>query len=234
MGIVASNAGGSNIPPIDAGTYPARCIQVVHVGTVETEYQGQKKKTNKIRIVWELPTEKYEFDEAKGEEPRIISNDYTLSLHEKASLKKHVEAWRGQPFTAEELEGFDVSKLAGHGCTLSIIQGESKKNGNKYAAVSSVAKEMKGVALPEQHNETVLFMYSDDKEVIKTNFLKVSKFIQDEIVTSEEWKALNIERPSDESDSSEGSTPNDEVADAVAASEEGENPEGAKVVKPPF
>lgn len=218
MSIVASNKGGSNIEPIEAGTHVARCIQIAHIGTVEDEYKGKKTTPNKVRIAWELPNEMHVFDEDKGEEPRMISKEYTLSLSEKANLRKDLEAWRGKPFTDKELEGFDVATIIGHPCMLSIVNGTSEA-GNKYAKVQSVGKMVKGMTCPDQIGDAVVFMYSDDVETIKEKFLLLPEFVQDKIVTSREWAELKIERPVDpdaEQTDAPATEPQDEVAEALA------------------
>jgi hypothetical protein len=57
-------------------------------------------------ITWELPTELEVFHEEKGEEPYVVSKTYTLSMHEKATLRRDLESWRGQGFTEKEAEAF--------------------------------------------------------------------------------------------------------------------------------
>ncbi len=232
MAINASNSGGSNVPVIEAGTYPARCIQVVHVGTVPDEYQGKKTTPNKVRIAWELPTELYKFDEVRGAEPRIISKEYTLSLSDKANLRKDLDAWRGKPFTEDELKGFDVSKILGQPCQLSILNGIGVTSQKPYAKIAAVAKVMKGVTVADQVLDSVLFMYDLPIAELIEVFKSVPEYVQDKIVTSAEWAALKIERPVSESteDESEGTTPSDEVAEAIAEGADA----GTDADEPPF
>lgn len=45
MSITATNEGGVNYAPLEAGTYPARCYSMVHIGTIQEEFQGEKKIT---------------------------------------------------------------------------------------------------------------------------------------------------------------------------------------------
>ena len=63
---------------IPAGNYIARCYQMLQIGTVEEEYKGEKKMQEKVRISWELPTELKVFKEENGEQPLVISKEYTL------------------------------------------------------------------------------------------------------------------------------------------------------------
>ena len=45
--------------------------------------------------------------------PMTINKSYTVSLHDKASLRKDLAAWRGKDFSDEEAKGFDVQYLEG-------------------------------------------------------------------------------------------------------------------------
>ena len=110
MSITAKNTGG-DFELIPAGTHIARCVQMVHVGTVLETIKGQDKELNKVRISWELPNETKEFKEGEGEKPYLMAKDYTLSMDERANLRKMLESWRGKGFTPEEAEAFDITKL---------------------------------------------------------------------------------------------------------------------------
>ena len=94
---------------VPSGTHVARCYSMIHIGTVEWEWQGETKYSNKIRVTFELPHEMREFS---GEEkPMVISKEYTLSLHEKSNLRRDLEGWRGKSFDSKELVNFDITNL---------------------------------------------------------------------------------------------------------------------------
>jgi hypothetical protein len=69
---------------------------------------------------------------------------YTLSLHEKANLRRELETWRGKKFTAEEGEGFDLEKLLGANCQLQVIHNE-KDDGTVYANVQAIVPAGRGL-----------------------------------------------------------------------------------------
>jgi hypothetical protein len=95
MSITATtNSTKKNFEPIEAGSYPARCYSMIEMGTNEETYQGAAKMVNKVRITWELPTEMQVFKEERGPEPRVISKEFSLSMHEKANLRGFLESWR--------------------------------------------------------------------------------------------------------------------------------------------
>ena len=86
---------------------------MVHIGKVEEEYLGEKKMQNKVRITWELHEEKKVFKEENGEQPFVLSKEFSLSMHEKSSLRKWLESWRGKAFTEDEskLSDSTIAKL---------------------------------------------------------------------------------------------------------------------------
>jgi len=208
MAIIATNKGGSNREPIPAGTYMARCYQMIHIGTVTELIQGQEKTLNKVRITWELPTELKEFKEGEGEKPYSISKEFTLSMNEKATLRKFLASWRGKDFTEEQAKSFDIVVLLGVECVLSIIHKPSKDGSKMYEEISSVSRPMKGSACPPAINETRELTYSNfDWDFFNT----LPDFIKDKMKLSVEFKQLSspgtIETPPAHKEEDEGDLP---------------------------
>ena len=184
MAIIATNEGGGNYTPVPAGTNAARCYSMVHMGTVTENIMGEDKTLNKVRITWELPAETKVFKEENGEQPYVVSKEFTLSMHEKATLRKFLESWRGKGFTEDEAKSFDISVLLGKGCMLSVIH-KTSKTGKTFAEISSVTSVPKGMSVPPQVNENFEFNYDpfDQKK-----FDSLPEFIQQKIKTSREYK----------------------------------------------
>jgi hypothetical protein len=53
--ITATNNGGGNFEPVPAGTFAARCFEMIQIGTIKEVIQGKEKMLNKVRVSWELP-----------------------------------------------------------------------------------------------------------------------------------------------------------------------------------
>jgi len=186
--IASSNTSGKSFSPVEAGNYVARCYSMVHIGTVPEEYKGEKKVVNKVRLTFELPTETKVFKEENGEQPYVISKEFTLSLHEKSSLRKFLESWRGKGFTENEAKYFDVSKLLGKPCMLNVIH-KTKLDGNIRADISSVSPIPKGLTCPAQVLPSLIFSVNHfSQEVFDT----LPEFLQDKIRTSREYKQLSV------------------------------------------
>jgi len=140
-----------------AGTHTARCYMVVDLGNQKTTYQGQDKVQHKVLIGFELPGELM-----SDGRPFAVSARYTLSLSEKANLRSVLESWRGRGFTEEECNGFDITKLLGQPCMLTVVHN---KSGEKtYANISSIAKLHKDITCPAQVNNSVEFSFEDFDE----------------------------------------------------------------------
>lgn len=188
MAITATSSGSSNYEPIPAGSYAARCYSMVQIGTVEEEYQGQKKWANKVRITWELPTEMKVFNPEKGEQPQSISKEFNLSMHEKSTLRAFLTSWRGRGFSEEEAKAFDVCKLIGVPCMLSVVHEPGKKDPTKmYDKISSCSSVPKGMVVDPQINPSFEFTL---EEFDQKKFDSLPDFLKDKIKQSKEYKAL--------------------------------------------
>src|SRR5688572_414981 len=108
MAIVATaKSEGTNFQPAPAGVHQAVCVDVVDLGILDVTWQGQTKKQHKVNVAWQINEDR---DDGK---PFLVFKRYTLSLSEKANLRKDLESWRGRKFTRDEEMGFDVEKLIG-------------------------------------------------------------------------------------------------------------------------
>ena len=126
---------------ISAGTVQAVCYAVWDLGRQKVTWNNETKTQWKIIIAWETTHIIENEGKYKGKR-MVVSKRYTNSLNEKASLCKDLESWRGNAFTEEERKGFDLEKLIGVNCLLSIVHNES--NGKTYANVNNVSNVMAG------------------------------------------------------------------------------------------
>lgn len=178
--------GGEDIEPIEEGSYPARIYQIIHIGTI-AGFQGTMQ--NKARITFELPTELKVFNEEKGEQPRVISQDYTLSFHEKATLTKVINACDPKALKIDDdgfIEEFDIEQLMGKTCLVNIIHKKGKED-KIYANVSSCMALPKGMICPPAINEPSVLNYDNWNEEL---FEKLPDFLKDKIKSSDEYKAM--------------------------------------------
>lgn len=138
MAIMASDNGGKDFKKVPPGCHFAICNMVADLGVQESSFQGQSKSQHKVYLRWEVPDERvtYEKDGREIEAPLSIGTMYTLSLSEKANLRKVLENWRGKVFTPDELKGFDITTVAGKCCQIMVQHQES--GGKTYANITGV------------------------------------------------------------------------------------------------
>lgn len=190
--MIVSSTGG-DFKPIPEGTYIALCVRVIDLGTQISSFQGADKLQRKVLIAWEVPDEMVEFDGEKR--PALIMQRYTASLSDKATLRKHLEAWRGRRFTEEELRGFDLKNVLGKGCQIQVLHSEN----GAYANVAAIMALPKGVPAPDPHHPLVHFSL-DEGEFSEGIYDGLSDKLKAQIASSPEYKARTgqmPERPSD-------------------------------------
>jgi hypothetical protein len=176
----------SSFKPVPAGSWPAICYRVVDLGTQESTYQGERKEQHKVLLSFEIHD-----DECVAEDgtPMAIHQRYTWSMHEKSTLRKHLEAWRAKPFTDQDFGpgGFDIAKLLGVPCMLSIIH--NNVNDRTYANVNSIAKLPKGLNAGELLNDKVCIML-DPEEFDRAAFARLPESLKATIMDSPEYRRL--------------------------------------------
>lgn len=120
MTIIVS-AGGKEFKQVSDGQHKAVCFKIADLGS---KYNEKFDKTSrKCMISFEV------IDEQDDDGHNLIISWFgTLSLHEKSSLRKQLEGWRGRKFTEEESAGFDIAKLLGIPCNLYVMKSDKYTN----------------------------------------------------------------------------------------------------------
>ena len=193
MGFIASDSGGGNFKRVPPGVFIGRCYSLIDLGTQLTDGQYGQKMQHKIRISWELFG-----DDDDGnpltiavdgvEMPMTISKSYTVSLHEKSSMRRDLAAWRGRDFSEEEAKAFDVSKLVGVYCMLNVTSSET--NGKTYSNVAGITPlpgALKNNKPSPVHSNILFNLDSPDMTIFEGFHEK----LQDAIKNSPEWKSHN-------------------------------------------
>jgi len=141
--------------PCPAGNHLAVCYQLVDFGTQETNFEGKTSTRHEILIGWEIPEERME-----DGRPFMINQRYRFSMHEKAKLRHHLEAWRGRAFTDAEFETFALENILNTSCMLQVIH--THKGDKTYANIASVAALPKGMKKSDgAENELVFFSFDE-------------------------------------------------------------------------
>ena len=178
MSMVVKSEGNSEIKQLEPGVYTGIATAIIDLGVQENTMFGNKQR--KAIIVWNIVGETVKVNDEIL--PRVMSKEYTMSLGEKSTLRKDLEAWRGKPFTAEELKGFDLRNILNVPCQLQINQQD--KNGKTYVNIAAIMAIPKGMQV-----EPVKDVYVFDITESKTwnNYDKNPNWIKEKIK-----KALNL------------------------------------------
>lgn len=197
MAIPVSNEGNFKRELIEAGTYFARCYQMIDLGTQIGEYQGKETRSRKILLGFELPTEQRTFKDKDGNEnesPCVLSREFTLSLGDKSKLLPFLQAWRGKDFTPDQVKKFDVTVLLSVSCMIGVGVGTSKK-GTQYNEITGITPVMKGFTPIPAILEATEFTMFHENGTLSENFNtaifdRLPEWIQLKIKASEEYKSL--------------------------------------------
>jgi hypothetical protein len=186
MSLIAKNTGnGEEFKKVSEGNHIARCVRVIDLGTQSYEWNGKRHSQPKVQIAFEIPQERIDIN---GENlPMMLSIDYTLSLHEHAKLRAALEQWRGQPFTEEQLAGFDLRKLLGVTALITVMHSKSPKTGKTYANIVAMSPAKIGgqiMECPPAENPPIFY---EIEQGTGGDYSKLPEWTQKKIQASEEF-----------------------------------------------
>ena len=180
--MIVSAEATSSFTPCPPGTYAARCVRLVDLGTQVIEFQGERKAARKVLVAFEIVDEETRRDDGQ---PFVLSKRYTRSLHEKSALRRDLAAWRGRDFTAEELRGFDLAAILNAPALVTV--SHSEKDGRVFASLITITKPPRGMVVPAATEEPLLW---DTDAPDWTAFARLSPKLAAAIEASPEFKAL--------------------------------------------
>lgn len=182
MGLVANEKASRT--PAPAGTHLANCFGLIDLGTQTSNFNNEVKAAHKVWIWWELCHEKQ--DDGR---PVTVGSFYSVSLHEKATLRAVLQAWRGKPFTPEELKAFQLRNVVGAPCMLTIVHEPKKAGGGVSDKVKAVSGLPKGMTREPVVTPTVVL---DLDQFDRATFDGLPNFLKDTIGKSPEGRALGL------------------------------------------
>jgi hypothetical protein len=133
-----ATTGGGDFESCPAGNHPAVLVALIDLGTQNDTFPGQEpRQVRKVFLVWEVPGEK----KADGSS-HFTGRTYPCLFSPKAGLRVMIEKWRGKEFAEDE--EFELDKMLGKSCLLSLVDKESAK-GKTYTKIDGVAGLPKGL-----------------------------------------------------------------------------------------
>lgn len=177
-------------PPLDAGGYPGRVVQVIDLGIQKQRpYQGQEKDPcQMVRVVYELVDEFCIDENGKTEEerPRWVSEEFPLKgLY--AELAKSTKRYLAID-PEKKFEG-DWTKLTSMPVMVTITKEPSKREEGVFfnnVASLSVIRKKEADKMPELKNDELVFDQSDLSTV--DAFFTLPEWVQDKIKEGLKWE----------------------------------------------
>lgn len=191
---IKNTGGGMKQPPLEAGTYPARVVQIVCLGLqAQQPYKGEEKEPKiDLRLTYELADEF--IVDAEGNEdqdkPRWVSEDFPLNSLDSDLAKSTKRYYALDP---EVEHGGDFAKLANSPCMLTLSMTPDRKDKDKFYnnVVSVQSMRSKDAAkAPALKNDIKVFdFYNPDLEV----FLALPTWLQDKIKEALDFGGSDLE-----------------------------------------
>lgn len=204
-----SAKGGKEFAKVPAGTHMAVCTLVADVGL---QPGSPKFPDPKVRIFlrFEIPSERitYEKDGVEHEGPAVIYHNWNASMNPKATMRKHIESWRGSKFTDADAEQFDVRKLLGQTCLVQVVHTED----GQYANVANIMAPPKGT--PKVKAEGTLVYYGPDDD---TQYDALPAFLRKKVDEQLDVEQPRSPRDAKAQDLRKSASSADSEADAIAA-----------------
>jgi hypothetical protein len=164
------------------GAHIGRCYQIIDLGTTEDKKFGGRKR--KVQFLFELPNELEVFDETKGAQPYYVRTSMTLSMSEKANLRKFIESWIGKTMTDREASNFEIMDLLSLPAMLNISHRVT--DAGTFANIMSISPLPKGITCPPQINPSLAY---DTHEHNQDVFSQLPEFVREQIMESDEYKS---------------------------------------------
>ena len=166
-------------------------VQLIDMGCQKTNWDGEEKWSPKVRLTFELPDQVIEGEvvengkTTKVTKPMMVSLELTRSLGERATLRKHLESWRGAAFTSKELASFSLKNLLGKAALLTLMHKTSQA-GRQYCAINAISKLPKGMTAPKESvNSHVFYEIENGQNEV---FAALPEWLQDKVRASKEFQ----------------------------------------------
>jgi hypothetical protein len=131
---ITARGADSKFRPHPDGQFVAQCVDAIDLGEKVEDYPGTPEKlAHKCALVFRTGEKNPETGDLID-----IAQEFTVSMGEKANLRKALESWRGKPYTEAQIaEGVPIHKLTGNYALIAVAHKQSGK-GRTYAFIQSI------------------------------------------------------------------------------------------------
>jgi hypothetical protein len=183
--MTAGIGGNFVLPPI--GNQKGICCWFVDLGTIDHSYEGHVTRKKMCMVAYELTETNHVFKDGEEPQPFIVHKELPYTMNEKAGLRKLVDSWRGEKLTNDQAKAFNHVKMLGVPGLVNIVHKESAK-GKKRAEILTVTGLPEEMKAPVARIKPLLFNFNPPFKTEEFN--RLPKWIQDKIVTSDEYLKL--------------------------------------------
>jgi hypothetical protein len=169
--------------PKPTGKFKARLIQLIDLGTQTSTFEGKEKAQRKFMLTFETPENTKVFDETRGEQPFVYSREFTMSWHEKGSLRPFVEEWIETALSDEEANSFDLETLIDTPCEIKTMEKKSKTDPTRSSVVLVRVEAIKEA--PKARNPILIFNLDQPSDEI---FNQLPNWLKEKIAKSPEFE----------------------------------------------
>lgn len=168
---------------VTSGNHTAICVGVVDLGIQPKWEGGEGRDRAMVCLVFEIG------DELQSDgSPFTYSLMFTQSLHEKAKLRKTLEQWRNKPFSADEMEVFNLASLIGAPCELSMGP-KIGSDGKERIVINNITyfNPKRGIPKPEAKSQLILF---DTDSATALEFDLLPEWLQKKLKQAVNWPEI--------------------------------------------
>lgn len=179
----------TDIQLLTPGHNLCRLYGIIDLGEQHNPNYG--KYVRKVNFLFEFPyLVQFFYEEDTERKPSGVSTRFTLSFHEKSSLRPFVNNMLGRIMSDKEAETFNIFSLADQYYIANIIHNPSKKNDGKiYENISTISKYdprfLDSSKELLKYNDTILYSI-DEHGFHGANWLALPFYIKKQIKESKQ------------------------------------------------
>jgi hypothetical protein len=150
--------GDGQYEPAPEGPQQVVCVDGIFLGEKVEMFPGSPAKlVKKYALVFQTA----DFNPATGRRFEI-QKEFTVSMHERAALRKFLGNWRGKQYTDEEAAKVELHKVVGVN-GLATVEHKTSQAGRKYAVVTNITPLVRGMTKIDPSDYTRAPFWEDRK-----------------------------------------------------------------------
>ena len=178
----------SDVELLAPGYHLCRLYGIVDIGDqLNTKYGTYNRK---VKLLFEFPYMlQFFYEEDTERKPTMVSCEFTLSFHQKSSLRPFVDNMLGSRMSDAQAESFDLFSLVDKYYVANIVHQASRTNDRIYENINSITKyDARFLDTSKElvkHNDTMLYSI-DEHGFMGENWLRLYFYLRNSIKESKQ------------------------------------------------